>query len=262
MIADMVWEAARTSNSIDSHDMRKVHKLTAVHLDFLQQKLGLFLRDCAHAPALLSFSSDGTPIKTHMKVAKQLGDSNIKREGKRCDDYLVQVAFFRFLDASGQPKGILLFAPPSPETQGKAAIHQFAAGCSFMKTLRQRGHQGIVVQHYAFDRANYTALGRLFKQHHLSLQSGFGGDARAATYLSLQEWVVTTGCAAHDCHNAFKWSMNFHTKNDGLLKDIFIGFASLRNAYNLIVEHLPGWVLRHICWTPDSELPSVEDGVH
>ena len=34
------------------------------------------------------------------------------------------------------------------------------------QTLREAGHAGIAVEHYAWDRAKYTALARLSKAHH------------------------------------------------------------------------------------------------
>ena len=46
------------------------------------------------------------------------------------------------------------------------------------------------------------------------------------------DWFVPTPCCNHDCHNALKW----------VAKDAFIVFESLRNAFDLLMERLHGWV--------------------
>eukprot|EP00974_Lingulodinium_polyedra_P002545 238809-Lingulodinium_polyedra.AAC.1 len=80
-------------------------------------------------------------------------------------------------------------------------------GKEFLQIARQLGHQGISVAHYSFDRGGYSALQRLFKQHHQMLSLGFDASAsggKDSEALELLEWVCSSACGQHDCHNALK----------------------------------------------------------
>ena len=63
------------------------------------------------------------------------------------------------------------------------------------------------------------------------------------------EFVLVTACAAHDLHNAFRWSLPFFSDKE-LLGDIFIGCASLRSSSNVFLTYLAEWVLGVLNFTP------------
>ena len=138
----------------------------------------------------------------------------------------------------------------------------FSAAVEFVKSLRQMGHGGIAVQHYAFDRAMHTPLVRRFKQHHALLASAAGGTVTNATgaqtlfqpaYL---EWVVDTPCANHDCHNALKWGLFEWLTDEGLMKTVFIVIESIRNGHSLLEAEVGRWIGRVVKWADEDELMS------
>ena len=58
----------------------------------------------------------------------------------------------------------------------------------------------------------------------------------------LTELLVFTPCAAHDCNNAFKWSLASRFDNKDLLRDAYIVVESLRNSWTTLTSHLAEWV--------------------
>ena len=66
----------------------------------------------------------------------------------------------------------------------------------------------------------------------------------------VREWIIVGGCAAHDAHKAFLWSMynEFHDKL--LLSDIYIVSMSIRRSMDIVHDHLPVWLARNIDYGP------------
>ncbi len=236
--------------------MREAQTLSLCLANYLVARAKAAVMDSDQAPLLRSYSSDGTPLRTQLRVCLAHCDENVKREGKRTLEYLMQLAFYRFRDFAGQWHDRCLFKPPLPLTEGKATPALFAAYIAFDKTLRQQGKLGIVVEHYSFDRAVWRPLTRLIKQHHLELAPTFGNNPTESRLLALQEWVESTPCSAHDAHNSLKWAMHFHMLGKQFISDLVVVFASIRNSYDLIVTHICQWLLQRVAFTPDDALPA------
>ena len=79
------------------------------------------------------------------------------------------------------------------------------------------------MQFYAFDRAGYSSLSRLFKQQHIKDAEARISEDPGAVELRETEWVESAGCALHDCHNALKWSLGCQIPKESaqLLKDVW-----------------------------------------
>ena len=256
---ELVRKYSQSTASITNKDDKSMFKLAACCKDFLQQKASTLLLNALNMPVLCSYSSDGTPIRTNMSIRVQHGNTTTSRSGKATKEYLLQLAFYRTLDMSGAAKTVVVMKGPLPLTEGKSANAQFVSGRDFFKTLREQGHEGIAIQHYTFDRAGYKALLRLFSQQHAMLAPSFGYDTPGGSgFLDKQEWVVGTACALHDAHNTLKWSLRSHISDLQLMKDIYIGIRSLREAYNYIVEHLCPWLLKSVAFTDPAYLPDDE----
>ena len=77
-----------------------------------------------------------------------------------------------------------------------------------------------------------TALERFMRQIHKAEQVARHemnpGDP-VNVLLDLLEIIVVTPCAAHDVHNAFRWSMQAEFRDKELLRDCYIAIESLRN---------------------------------
>ena len=127
---------------------------------------------------------------------------------------------------------------------GKTAWRAYTAAVDFFPLLRQLHHTGVSISHYCFDRALFSALARRMRQRH-ALQYAVGSsplDGRGRL-LELTDWVVCTGCASHDCHNALKWAISgFLGDSEAGLKDLFVVIESLRNAYDLLLGHFPAFL--------------------
>ena len=79
--------------------------------------------------------------------------------------------------------------------------------------------------------------------HALQYEPGFLPfiDDGQAALAKAADWFVPTPCCNHDCHNALKWALAKYVLAE-VAKDMFIVFESLRNAFDLIMERLRGWV--------------------
>ena len=227
---------------------------------FMKSKMRDLINQANGAPVLLHYSSDGTPLSTKHNV--RVGSSSAKgfvaqRHGRSTEEYLVQHAFARRLDASGQAHTVALLRDPLPLTHGKGAWAMFNAGVEFFQTAREQGHLGISIAHYAFDRAAFVALQRTFHQRHAQLAPSSAAPGRPSQALELMEWLVSSGCALHDCHNSLKWALHQHFRDTDLMDDVYISIASVRNAHGLVIGHLGDWIKKVTHFLPESHLPPV-----
>ena len=77
--------------------------------------------------------------------------------------------------------------------------------------------------------------------------------------LSLMEWTLSTACALHDLHNALKWAMHSEFNDAQLMKEVFIAYASVRNGFDEIQQHLCLWLLQVTAFVSEDELPPAEE---
>lgn len=140
-------------------------RLAVVAQQVLDGQISAVIERAGGMPVLMAYSSDGTPMSVHQKHSAKLGKRTVKREGKGSKEFLAQVLFVRFLDARGKSISACHIPAPVPLTHDKTAAAIYSAAFPQLRLLRQRGHDGIAVQHFCFDRANFGALSRMFKQH-------------------------------------------------------------------------------------------------
>ena len=70
--------------------------------------------------------------------------------------------------------------------------------------------------------------------------------------LWLLTWFSCVGCCLHDIHNSLKWAMLQLFECTVVLRNVFIMIESLRNSYDELNAHLPGWLERHLLFEDDS----------
>ena len=69
--------------------------------------------------------------------------------------------------------------------------------------LRSLKPEGVVITHYAFDRAGFAALSRLLEQYQ-NLYTKASTQPGPKRYITdLTQLFVATGCALHDCAGGF-----------------------------------------------------------
>ena len=193
---------------------------------------------------LASYGSDGTPLITRQHWRHKTGSlGDVHRHGNSSHEHLIQRCFFTYRK-NEETVVDTLFTEPIPLASGKDTVQLFNCARVFFPTLRGAGHKGLAVQHVCFDRGCYSALSRMLRQlHALQYEPGFLPfiDDGQRALAKATDWFVTTPCCNHDCHNALKWALAKHVLAE-VAKDMFIVFESLRNAYDLLMERLRGWV--------------------
>ncbi|CAK0861146.1 unnamed protein product [Prorocentrum cordatum] len=239
---ESITRFAKASHSLNRDEITQVQTVCEVAKEVCRRAVAAVVRDAEHGACLQSCSSDGTPIQVSQRVSARLPSGKVvKRFGRSSHEFLVGVQLVRHVAPSGELRTAAQIRDPVPLTHGKTAPRQFEAGRSQWPTLRQLGHRGAVVQHYVWDRAGITAMSRLTHQYHELLAPQFSTSLRSHHTLRLLEFVVITACSAHDCQNAFKWSLPDNFGDPDVLRDVYIGIASVRNTFDDVLKYVHEW---------------------
>ena len=252
-VRDLWRMYAQASLSLTREESTEVLKLAEVGKDFLLQRAKAFVRSAAGRPLLYCYSSDGTPMLTTESYKQQVTqERSVRREGCSLHELLVERCAMKYHGADGADKVCYYTRDPVPMDNGKTAWCMYSAAVSFFPLCRELAHQGIIVSHYCFDRAAFSALERKMKQRHALHYKTCGTAAPPHPLnhlLYLCDWVVSTGCGAHDCQNSLKWSVaGLLTDASAGLKDLFIVVASLKNSFDLLVNHMPAFLREKVAF--------------
>ena len=256
-IADRIRLWSQVHKVADMKGLREVEKLAEVLKHTTRAEAFELVAGAQGRPMLCSYSNDGTPIRTTTRVVTSGSLGKVRRVGGAGHELLVQRAVFRTRGGTSGWQTVMMVRDPLPLVHGKGADAIFSASVEFLKTLRQMGHGGIAIQHYAFDRALHAPLVRRFKQHHARLASQQAPTATGPNALhqpALLEWVVDTACANHDAHNAMKWGMMGWMADTSLMKTAFIVIESLRNGFSELEKEISTWVVSVVHWVSSDEL--------
>lgn len=252
---------AAASGALSHGDKDMIGLLAMVGQQHMRTQLRKAVSSAGGAPLLTSYSADGTPaLVKHQVKQKSPAGSSVLRVGKSSHEFLVQSLFCRWIDSMGKPHTVALLHAPVPLTHGKTAMAQYAVGRQFVLDLRQE-HKGIQVCHFAFDRAGFSALARLWNRHHQSKAADEGSEDdpfASEAKLDLLTWVVATPCAVHDTHNGLKWSMYLHCQKTSVLQDVYVVVESLRNCLDLLHGFLGGWLADHLHFVSEEDLDDVD----
>ena len=270
--------AASSSSAVSARDLMKawsqVSRVSSREeqrdvVDRLAEALKIFTRAEARRlvvgaqgdPILVSYSNDGTPLSVRKRVVLPGVDGRMTREGGASHELLCQRAMYRTRDrTTGGWQTVAMIRDPVPLVHGKGADPVFSAAVEFLPTLRQMGHQGIAIHHYAFDRALHAPLVRRFKQYHARLAPQWAAptdpEAGLARFFppALLEWILDTGCCNHDVHNGLKWSLLQYLTDDAFMKDTFLVIESMRNGFSLLHEELSRWIATAVDWRAAEDL--------
>ena len=250
---DLMSHYCTTGLVLNKEGRAEVAKICEVSKAFFRNQVETLIAETNGQPMLYSYSSDGTPLHTKDRVVKQLPTGQkVTRSGGAGHEYLVQQGFVRTLGFDGH-KTLAILREPLPLQHGKSAGALFAAGVAFLPTLRELGHNNIAISHYCFDRGAFSAVSRLFHQHHVALAHVASGTPSSSSpgsdigtergLLPLLEWNVATACCNHDCHNGLKWGLHNHFGDAQLIQDVHIGTESLRNSYMQLLQNLGPWLV-------------------
>ena len=236
----LIRSLAKASGRLTRQQEYQIDRAAEVCKDVMTGSVQNFITEAEHRPCSRTTSSDGTPIMVSHRVVGELPSGRVfQRSGRACHEFQVNISFYKCLDPSVKPRA--WFRDPVPMTEGKTAAAEWSIVRSCGPTLREAGHAGMAVEHYAWDRAKFTALERMAKAHHN--QAEFPAKDGVPKYMiDLSEFVVTTACACHDTNKAQEWGMMSEFRDRDLLRDVFVGIASIRNTWHQLTAHMCQWI--------------------
>ena len=223
------------SQILSTNEQRVAAELCEVSKVFLRQKAVTMVSEAGVCPVLYTYQSDSTPSQPRHRVDSSVGGHRLQRSGRAGIDFFVQKAYLLTSSALGQPRVAVLLRDALPLTAGKSTWCMYTAATEFFPLLRECGHKGVAVSHYAFDRAVYSGLARkLFQRHQKYHNELRRTQPEEAEVLGLLDWWVATPCCNHDVHNALKWSLSKHIDGADGINDLYVAIESLRNSFDLL----------------------------
>lgn len=200
-------------------------------------------------PICQTYSSDATPMLTQQHWVRKLGNTTLKRRGKSCQEFLVERTFVQGRSLEGRPMLAVRFGEPMSLTEGKDGWALLACLMRSAPTLRSLGCKALCVPHYVWDRGCYSVLSRYVRQLHT--QEAQDSCSPAKVIEELTDWVVTNADPCHDCSNALLLALKPFMPDPDTAKSMFIGIASMRNAYDLIMMHSGPWLREVVAFVPE-----------
>ena len=202
------------------------------------------IADAAGRPILTSKSCDGTPITvTHHKTYNQPGGKRVKKVGKQGVEFLVANQFVRSdIGVGGAMLTKVILGEATPLEHGKTVPAILLACRQHWHRLRDLGHMGCAIEHYCWDRMGIVALETQTRQWHAEQPLPPLPPGAEPEIVKLTEFVCVTACALHDSHNSLKWAMGSSFSDKELVRDIFIGFESLKRSSDLLSKFIYEWL--------------------
>ena len=244
------WSQA--SGSLSAKELSSVASTCEACKEVLHCAVVDLIKASAGRPILNSKSADGTPCSVRVRTqASRPSGSKVTRSGKHSVELLVKNQFLRCY-INGKPLTKVLLQEPMPLDHGKPCPAQFEACRKDWKSLRQLGHAGPAIEHYCFDRFGISGHERLWRQWHAMVADSFQHLAvnSSTDLLQLSEFVLITGCAAHDAQSAFRWALHKELADADLLRDVYVSVEALRNSYDLITSRLLSWISQRLSYAP------------
>ena len=205
------------------------------------------IEDAGGRPVLTSKSCDGTPITVaHRSTLVQPGGKRVKRSGRQGQEFLVANQFLRLDMGGAGMKTKVLLAEPTPLQHGKAVPAILLACRQHWRRLRDLGHLGCAIEHYCWDRMGIIALETQTRQWHAQQPLPMLPPLVDPEVVKLTEFVCVTACALHDAHNSLKWAMYSSFTDKEMMRDIYIGFESLRRSSDLLSKNIFEWLGQHL----------------
>lgn len=251
-IAEQVGKA---SSVLDKVGVGHVMKLCEVIKHHMKTRIATFLGRAASRPVLYSYSCDSTPMKASVRISGQelAPGVPVDRRGKRCIEFLLQRGWYKTVAADCSTQMIPVLEDPRSLTAGKTAWHLFTAAKQFSPLLQERGHEGISIAHYAFDRAIFSALCRRMAQRHelFHKEEEAKGAPQTLVPKRLLDWRLGTGCAMHDAQNGLKWALAPYVESGDTIRDLHIAIESLRNSVYTLTSHMPAFLREAVAFDPE-----------
>lgn len=214
------------------------------------------IRRAEGRPILYSYQADATPVLVRTYCRTQVVDGLLvhRSAGEGCE-FLVERAFLKSTDRQGKPLLACLMRDPRPLTAGKASWNVWTACREFFPPVRSFSHGGIVLSHFAFDRALFQPVLRKLRQQQARSFDEAAPDDPHKHYHWLLDWICGTGCIVHDIHNGLRWGLTFWAPEPAVVKDMHVCIESLRHSYDLVLGYLKPFVLERLTFVDTKDPP-------
>ena len=238
-LRETALQFGKPSACCDKRDLDKLHRSAHVLRHGLLARARRFVMANRDRCLVMQYGSDTTPLITKERYEHEVSDVKVVRGARSCNEFLIQRVFLE-----GQPGDSLAVVEAPIPMASKTAFAHFGAARALLKSPREWGHQGLLVEFHKYDRALKSACGRLHRQMHLALEDKADEDLHPGlSYrLYLTHWQFCEGCFAHDCHNGLKWSVLNFTRDKDCMRSSYLVHESLRHGYGLLVRHAGAWV--------------------
>lgn len=236
---DEILKFAKHGYVLSSTETDRVLKLAEYAYKFVKSRHDQFLATRLNKPLLTQYSSDSTPLSVRRRLTQGVGMYSIVRRPKASGHYLLQRHWY--CDADGDSS--VLFPEPIELENQTTDVH-FAVARSLIKTAREEGHQGPLVQHYVFDGALRSSMERRFRQLQSAVELKDLDDRGEgmAFYRKCLTLTTSVNCFAHVVHNSFKWSVNECIADGALMKNMWVSLEALKTSTDVLLSSLHAWL--------------------
>jgi hypothetical protein len=243
----------QVGKTLTKHAERVLQQLVEAMKHHLRQRCFSLLREGADEAVLYSYSADATPLRCATTKVHTTAGGQVTRKGRVLEEFLLQRGLFKTKLPTGEDRMTFLFTDILPLSAGKKAANIFVAQNRFFPLLRKAGHAGICLQHSCSDRALFSSLDRMLRQRVSAYYTPGVGPALGdqAELLELTDWVLGCGCAAHDVHNAMKWSVSFSTTPEDI-QTLHIIVEALWNSFEILLSRLPAFLTKYLSFAESS----------
>ena len=243
-------QVAKAGTCLDRNGVRRLYRLVLAAKTCLRARAHQLLDGHPGCPCLVQYSCDCTPVRTKQTTTVGQHQAQIKRRkisGHQTQEFLVQQVFVTICSAPGDLHHSVLLADPLALRHGKSmpALLAVALQCPGLHFLC--GSPRIKVFHQVHDRAMSQSF-RTALAAGVPLQSrsqvGMPGVAEADPGDAHADclWHSTVGCACHDAHNALRWAVQLSQGEPDLVKNIFLGLATVRKLFFTMVGFMDRWL--------------------
>ena len=190
--------------------------------------------EAAMSPMFIEMSADGTPIVAFKHHSSRLPPGKVVHcKAKQTEEFFVRNRFVRCTLPDGRVEKRVVVHDPVLLKHRKSSHAIADVLRRDWKTGRQLGHAGCAIQSYRFNRFALSALERIWQQVHTADAPCHDGLAPGLPkdVFRLTGFVIVGGCVAHAVHNAFRWSLFFHFRDPGLIRNAYVTVESLRNGF-------------------------------
>ena len=197
-------------------------------------------------PSFMCYQSDGWTTFVRETTTVNAGDVSIRRTGKSKQEFLLERAVLKSINAAGVITAGIKVRPPRPLLHGKDCSPIFAASCETAPLLRCQGHQGMVASMYIQDGLHSDEFRALHRARHAMYyrHAEFASEEDRLVAES-KDLVFGTRCKLHAGGSAVKWGMTPHSSED-VLDDIHISLKALTNTSTELRRKHDLFYARHV----------------